>query len=216
MIASVVILTLKAMSNSQIFKSPTSVAYLFCNHQDQEHQTLLNLYACLLKQLYRDAKSVPRTLFEIWDKSRNFNNLMEEDARSHLRNFFSAHLSSTRLFIVIDALDELNDGSVIKTLISELKTFQREADNNSARFNLMITSRPIPQIEDLFSNDYQVKIITNDQDIRVYVKGHIQDLAPCVQRNSELQEEIKKKVIERASGMYVTIMCVYPAGLTRV
>lgn len=50
-----------------------------------------------------------------------------------------------------------------------------------------------------------LEIRADEQDVRRYVDGHISHLSSFVGRNTDLQEEIKTRIINTIEGMYVTL-----------
>jgi len=105
----------------------------------------------------------------------------------------------SRVFIVIDALDEcrLSDGSRAR-LLSELFTLQA---NSGANF--FATSRFIPEITEKFEGSPPLEIHTREEDVRRYLGSRISNFPAFVQRNADLQEEIKTKIVKAVDGMYI-------------
>jgi hypothetical protein len=48
----------------------------------------------------------------------------------------------------------------------------------------------------------QLEIRARPQHVQKYLEGHMSQLPGCVQRSSELQNEIKASIIEAVDGMY--------------
>ncbi|OHE96458.1 pfs domain-containing protein [Colletotrichum orchidophilum] len=105
----------------------------------------------------------------------------------------------SRLFVVVDALDEC-DSSSLKTLLQEVFRLQK---HQSA--NIFVTSRPVPDIIQLpeFDLGVALAIRATDNDLRRYVEGRIPDMQEFVKKRRDLQEEIKNGVIRIARGMFL-------------
>ena len=105
----------------------------------------------------------------------------------------------SRVFIVIDALDEcrLSDGSRTR-LLSELFALQA---NSGANF--FATSRFIPEITEKFEGSPSLEIHAREEDVRRYLGSRISNFPAFVQRNADLQEEIKTKIVKAVDGMYI-------------
>jgi hypothetical protein len=106
----------------------------------------------------------------------------------------------TRVFIIIDALDEcqLFDSSNWKLLTG---IFDLQAKYET---NLFVTSRFIPDIVDKFSRSIWLEIRATDEDIRIYLESRMYLLPRFVESNSQLQEEIKTEITNDVDGMYVS------------
>ena len=103
-----------------------------------------------------------------------------------------------RVYVVLDALDESHNDITIKVrhfLIHDLP------DNVS----LLCTSRPIPEIRNIFADDQLFDITAHNEDLRKYVKAFFEDnprLCNLIARTNEVdQETVTSKVLEKARGM---------------
>jgi hypothetical protein len=67
----------------------------------------------------------------------------------------------------------------------------------------MFTSRYIPEIEEKFESDPLLEVRASDHDVRRYVAGQLSRLPKCIQRNSELIQDVQDKIAEAVEGMYV-------------
>jgi hypothetical protein len=104
----------------------------------------------------------------------------------------------SRVFIVVDALDECQVGCRSRFL-SEIFNLQVKCGAN-----IFATSRFIPEITEKFNGSTPMEIRANDEDIRKYLEGHMSQLPSFVSRNVDLQEEIVTKIVQAVDGMYVT------------
>ena len=153
-----------------------------------------DVVASLLKQLCLRSKSVPGPVAQLWDHR-------EIEDFPKLLDLMSALLSVCsrfrRSFLCIDALDECahEHQAILQEVLRKLKM---------SRYRLLITSRPLKEIEDIFHDVPQLDISATlaSKDIDLYVKSVIQtrpdfwDLA-----DSGLQDTIREKLVDRANGM---------------
>jgi ankyrin repeat protein len=103
------------------------------------------------------------------------------------------------VFIVVDALDEYN-GDLQEIVVEKFRALPFRD------MRLFCTSRFLPRISDIFKDEMAIKITAQDQDIGVFVKGHIQQrtrLKDQVKKNPSLESDIISVVTSKASGMYV-------------
>ena len=105
----------------------------------------------------------------------------------------------TRVYIIIDALDECIEANGVREELLEgilqLPTFT----------SIMITSRYIPIIEDYLQNALRLDISARDDDIHLHVRSRLakeKTWARRIRLDSVLQTKIAKSIIERANGMY--------------
>lgn len=173
-----------------------AVCHFFCNFQRQDEQRLENVVLSLLKQLAQIATTIPDSLEEL------FNRCQARRCRPSLNEatetIHSIAASSSRIFVVVDALDECQttDGYQ-RQLISLLM------DLRTTGANMLATSRPVPHISDEFKDFAFLEVLASSEDIRKYIEGNVQDLPGFVGRNPDLLHEIKNKIIQATDGMYV-------------
>ena len=175
----------------------TSVVYIYCDYGKQHEQTPVNLIASILKQLLQHQYSIPENVRRSY--RHHINSGMRPTAeeiydllRSTLSGFF-------QVYIVVDAVDELSvSGQVRQTLLSNLNALQE-----THTVNLMMTSRFIPRIAQELRDPLYLEIRANDEDVRRYVQGHLNDLAKCVLKNNNLQEIIVESIVNAVDGMFL-------------
>jgi Cdc6-like AAA superfamily ATPase len=183
---------------TQVSSDPTiGVAYIYCNFRQQGTQKIDDLMASLLRQLAQGLSSLPGSVKDLYDqhKTKRTWPLLDEILRV-LRSIVTMY---SRAFIIVDALDEcqVSDGSRTRFL-SELFSLQTRHG-----VNIFATSRFIPAILDWFKTSISLEIHATTNDVARYIEGHIWQLPSFVQKNQQLQEEIKIGISEAVDGMYV-------------
>jgi hypothetical protein len=158
------------------------IAFVFCSYQNRKEQTPVNLFASLLEQLVQRRSSIPDDIIQLYDyhASKRTRPVLDE-VFNPLLSEISKH---TQTFIVVDALDECDEGSR-SLFISKLCTLQ--APNN---VNLLITSRFISTIEQEFELGIQLEIRASVADVQRYLEGQVHRLPRCVLKDESLQKEI--------------------------
>ena len=177
----------------------TGIAYLYCNFRRLDEQKIDYLLASLLKQLAECQPSLPASVKDLYDRHRTKRTRPSID--EILRSIQSVVTAYTRVFIIIDALDEcqVSNGCQAK-LLSEMFSLQEKFGAN-----LLATSRYIPEITEKFNGSLRLEIRASNQDVQRYLDGHMSQLPGCVLRNSDLKNEIRSDIIKAVDGMYVAL-----------
>jgi Cdc6-like AAA superfamily ATPase len=173
------------------------VAYLFCNYKAQIEQTPTALLAAVLKQLAQSRPSTATPVFQMYEHHQ------KQRSRPSLDEILGALqpvcLAYPTTYIVIDALDECTNRDGARTrLIDKLRELQAITNTR-----LMFTSRFIPEITDEFQSELMLEVRASDKDVRRYVLGQSLRLPRCIQRSSELRQDVQDKIAEAVDGMYV-------------
>ncbi|UPK95610.1 hypothetical protein LCI18_006545 [Fusarium solani-melongenae] len=169
------------------------VAFIYFDFKQQSE--LVHFLGSILRQLATDDSSafdsIEKAHKECAEKCRA---LSISEVRELLH---SVALNFSRLFIVVDALDE-GQQHVCNGLLSEIFDLQR-----SCVTNVFATSRHIPAIEARFKGASTLEIRACDEDVRKYVDDNIDRLPGFVQENSGLREEIKDGIINAVDGIFL-------------
>jgi hypothetical protein len=171
------------------------VAYVYCNFQRQQDQKAEHLLANLLKQLAKHHNSLPSCLKSLYDE------LTRKNKRPSLEDlsetFQSAASPYSRVFIVVDALDECDDIDGSRTeFLDRLLDIQ-----NKIGLNLFVTSRHIRNIEEKFEGVPSVMIRPSRPDVFNFLSNHMFQLPDFVRGDKSLQEEIKTEIESAIEGM---------------
>lgn len=191
-LASVVIDELEARFGND---RDVGVAYLFCSfeHHDNQIQKPESLLASILRQLAQGLVSIPESVIALYDKHRtkgtrpSFNGISKA-LRSVVNNL-------SRVFIVIDALDEC-DTLAISRILDEF--FNVQVTNN---LNLLATSRFIPEIMTRSEKKITQEIRAAKPDVMTFLNANLKKLPAFVSRNQQLQQEIVNEITDAAGGM---------------
>ena len=183
---------------TQFSKDPNiSIAYIYCNFRRQDEQKISDLLASLLKQLVESQPSLLGSVKTLYGRHKDRRTRPSLDEISGVLQSVAATYS--RVFIIVDALDEcqISDGCRQRFLAG---LFNLHAKCGA---NLFVTSRPISSIEKEFKGNPMLEIRASDEDVRIYLEGHMFRLPGFVVRSPDLQEEIKTDIVKAVNGMYV-------------
>lgn len=183
-----------------------AVLYVYCDYKDQVHQTDQHMFASLAKQSILQQTGLPIEAKALYSECRNGG--ISASAEQCLNLLESSVSHFRRTFIVLDALDEHlpSEEDVYSPqipLLFELINIQRR---RPGRCTIFITSREIHSIREQLPNWTRLDIRASDEDIRSYVKSHINDskkftFAGDIRDDPALANEIVEKVVEKAQGM---------------
>lgn len=173
------------------------IAYLYCNFRRHADQRVEDLLASLLKQLSHSQPALPGCIRSLYDQHKR------DQRRPSLAEILAAletvATSFSRLFLIVDALDEcqISDGSRTQ-FINAL--FDLQSNTNA---NVFATSRFTPNITQRFSSSVSLEIRAHAEDVRNYITGNISRLPACVCKSLSLQAKIAEKIVQAVDGMCV-------------
>jgi Cdc6-like AAA superfamily ATPase len=177
--------------------SSISIAYLYCKVARQGKQTPVRLFESILKQLVRKQSPLPQCVKDLYKEHK------DKPSRPKLQELVNALQSvispDSRVFIIVDALDECQDYDNCRTeFLSKLFSLQ-----NKTGLNLFATSRP-QEVEAKFSACIRLEIHGRKEDIERYVDGRIsqwETLHDDTVEDKDMRDMIKTKVTIAADGM---------------
>ncbi|RYP93508.1 hypothetical protein DL770_000392 [Monosporascus sp. CRB-9-2] len=141
------------------------IAYLYCNFRRQHEQRTQDLLASLLKQLVQGQSSTPDTVKALYDRHK------DEWTQSSLDEISKALHSVTaiysRVFIIIDALDECAVDACRTRLLPEIFNLQGKTGAN-----LFVTSRPTLETTEKFKESVSLTIRASNNDVGRYLDSH--------------------------------------------
>ena len=180
--------------------SNEAVAYFYIDYLEGNHGTLGRLTSSLLRQLLQQLRSLPSSVVKAYeDFSYHGKKFTFDEACQALLDVATMF---SRVYICIDALDELNEEEQ-QGLLKLIENLAR------TRIHVLISSRPRIQL-DLFlygNRDrvdwlYQLQISGSGQrsDIESFIRAKVES-AGRLESQKELQAEIVREISTRAEGM---------------
>lgn len=146
----------------------TVVAFVYCNYKEERH-TASNLMGSILQQVAsRESTAFPKQLHKEFIElhTQYVNKYLETKERPPVNDFtniLKERLPSfSRTYIVVDALDECLEWEILQEEIKSLAT---------ENVSVLITSRHIKGIEELFGAEAKIPISASDLDVRAFLKG---------------------------------------------
>ncbi|KAJ4221452.1 hypothetical protein NW759_006698 [Fusarium solani] len=178
------------------------VVYAYCDAGKREQQKAVHILASLLRQLIEASPSMPECVQRFHSKYQG-RQLGSVSAREFTDALIDAARLSSRVYVVIDALDESED---LSNLLSEIFRMQKEV-----KANVFVTSRPDKRIEAMFDQYSSLQIRASDQDVSWYlekrisqhdvIKDELGEYAAEVK--AALKETVKEKIMKVSDGIFL-------------
>lgn len=176
------------------------VACLYADYKDQNNQTLAHILGSFLHQLLPTSQEpIPD---EVIKKLQEIRRIGRKIGTQDILAMLNIRLRQLKYaFICIDAIDELEP----KTRQQLLKVLKELSTNNLVRLFLTGRSHVENEVQKCLqvAQRYTVTISANEQDIREFVRGKIQedqDLNPEAM-DEVLAKDIEDAVIRKSRGM---------------
>ena len=173
------------------------IVYLYCSYTRQKEQKFVDLMSCILLQLMRTQPECPRSVLDMCQ--RHMQKGTHPSSREIIDAVNSVVAEFTRIFIIIDALDECsNEERTRDKLLEEIFKIQE-----TSSIAVFATSRSLPAIVNQFKGKSctLLEIRASDQDVRRYLERHITLLPAFVSRNRSLQHSIEEEIAKSVDGM---------------
>jgi hypothetical protein len=174
----------------------TGTAYVYFSYKDAEIQTPTNIVASILQQLITLRSDYLVDLKDLYTKHK------KENTRPSLSDMMlllqSVVFSFSKVFLVIDALDECSDADDVRSiLLRELKKLQ-------SRLCLLVMSRPIPDMEFMLEGAVRVTIEPSMTDIENYLQQRLEGTRSMQKHLADepsLRDTIISRITQKIKGM---------------
>jgi Cdc6-like AAA superfamily ATPase len=165
------------------------IVYLYCNFRMTGCQNAEELISSMLKQLSQSRSSLPENVKSLHNKHKDEKTRPSFDEIS--RALHSVASEYTRVFVVIDALDECQASNGCRDrVLSEIFALQAKCEAS-----LFVTSRDIPEITAEFTQSMTVEVRATDEDVKRYIEGRIDRHMPRLRRQIENVPQLKDEIV---------------------
>lgn len=172
------------------------VAHIYFNYKEQKQQRPIDVLASFVKQLAFQLKDLPQEIRNLHIKCT------EAGERPTFEELYTVlittHKSYAQTFFVCDALDECDQRSQRRELLS---LFHCMGENGMSVF---MTSRQHPEdIQDSFRKSAKIELQAKEEDMRRYIEQKINDnpRAKRLVRQGKCQDKIIAELTGCAKGM---------------
>ena len=172
------------------------IACIYCNFKRQADQMVDRLLASLLKGLLQGQTNLPQDVELLYQRHKSKGSRpsiieLSDTIKAVTRDW-------SRIFLVIDALDECTGAGTRSRLLKEIASLQ-----DHVNVSFFATSRFIPDVLEEFNGQLMLEIRATGEDVRTYITDRMTELPAFVQRNNMLQEEIVSEITAAVDGMSV-------------
>ncbi|KAK6529961.1 hypothetical protein TWF281_009111 [Arthrobotrys megalospora] len=171
------------------------VMYLYCNYRRAEDQTYEKLIAILLRQLIEQIDILPDQVKSLYNSHAG--KITRRSSKDIFKTLLAVIGSLEHVFWVVDALDECTP-KVRTELILRLQDFRKKV-----KTNFLVTSRPIDNIVQHFTDSPHLKIRADKRDVERYIDSQIEQLPHFMRNSTTLQEKIRTQISETVDGMFL-------------
>ena len=182
-----------------------AVAFVYCQHQARDVQTLTSIMGCLLSQLYARASETPNIPASVRNAYRSHPNV--SPTSTQLRQWLAQEAKlQQRTIILLDGLDEVNQhlrdellDAVGFAVLNELQVF--------------VTSRPLPDIKTALCDPTVLEVRAPTSSVEALISSRlkapssrrfmnlIQANAASSSHATNLEWEVRAKIAGKAQGM---------------
>jgi len=169
-----------------------AVAWLYCDYNAQQEQSVVNIIGAILKRLV--GREVPSDIWEAFQEGRR-------PLLADLVRMLGITIASLpRVFICIDALDEFLPRN-LPELLESLRDIVRE----SPRARIFLTGRPHVKevIQRHFTKAVVIPITPNHVDIRNFLEMRLERDSEPEAMNNDLRADIVRIILEKIPDMCV-------------
>ncbi|KAJ7033224.1 ankyrin repeat-containing domain protein [Mycena alexandri] len=179
----------------------SDVIYYFCDFAGGKQQTVTTILQTLIQQMLMDVDNAQISVLKRCRERFNTPPTLKEITHALIE---LCKLRDTAPYIVIDALDELEDRKLSLPLLGEFVTIG---------CRIFATSRPLPDIANAFSAFKQVELVANHGDLKLFVDSELQGSDLC---NMDSDSDIVDKIVEQADGIFLLaqLLMSHVLGLT--
>ncbi|KAF3177841.1 hypothetical protein TWF788_007623 [Orbilia oligospora] len=176
--------------------SDIGIAHIYFNYKRHGEETAEAVIANLLGQLSRRLSSMPSSVKDLYESDAKG---QKPTIEQYLETLSSVAALYAKVFILVDALDECHLGER-RRFLTEIFNFQTKSGAN-----LFVTSRDIPDINEHFKKSLKIEISGKEEDLQKYMEGSLPDLPRILSQKPELWEQIQRKTLEAAGGIFLLV-----------
>lgn len=171
----------------------SAVICLFCDYNARTEQNSVHLLRALLRQPAKSKSVTPKPLKDLYVKSDM--GQLPLGPNELLGVIQSTALTFTKIFVVMDALDECNSPNRVH-LLRDLHSLQRSCD-----IRVLITCRYLPGVERIMGPKTTLEVPARDSDMEPYVHKRLDELPSCICDNPHTRDRVMDAVVTGANGL---------------
>jgi len=175
----------------------TPIGYFYFDYNSQQKQSVAVVLRCLLKQFLSALPSLPVEISLLYEDL--FTRGKSPDQNQILSALLLVAESSLESFVILDALDECQEGELVQIL----DNIQRLVDRcDKSTMKIFATSRPhLSQINRLSNDDrlsvISIEVVADPTDVETYLTKRLDH----VSMHPQLKTTILEKMTTKADGV---------------
>ncbi|CAG8377617.1 unnamed protein product [Penicillium salamii] len=192
----------------------SAMTYFFCQNSDSELNTLEGMMKGLILQLLHQQPALRECIRSRWNAETSS---FDEDLTSwralwHILLEMIDRCDCSKLYLVLDALDECHDGD----MDDFLKALVRNGLHSPARVKWLLTSRPLDSAErSLLAGHEQVQLsleLESDRlssAVKAYITHKVNELGHQQGYERPLKKKLESELQEKSEGtfLWVSLVC---------
>jgi hypothetical protein len=181
-------------------QSPEVAYFYFTNKQTTSDLALRSL----IRQMSLATESIPDALEGLYSQYSEYPDGQQSPTRDDLMSTLKSIIESIpHPYIILDALNECEDGDELLTMITEIHGW------GYGSLHLLATSRSGPEITDVMDSLDSSKVLMDENvvldDIRIHVQNVLYRGTQFRKWSQEAKEKIETTLISNANGMYCDV-----------
>ncbi|CAG8939387.1 unnamed protein product [Penicillium salamii] len=191
-----------------------AITYFFCQNADSELNTLEGMMKGLILQLLHQQPALKECIRSRWNAAKNS---FDEDLTSwralwHILLEMIDRCECSKLYLILDALDECRDGDMDEFL----KALVRNGLHCPARVKWLLTSRPLDSAERaLLAGHEQIQLsleLESDRlsgAVKAYITHKVNELGHQQGYERPLKNKLESQLQEQSEGtfLWVSLVC---------
>ncbi|KAK5191727.1 hypothetical protein LTR92_008308 [Exophiala xenobiotica] len=179
-----------------------ALAFFYSNFRRTDAQSAVHIISSIIRQLFLHQPETMDAVKSLHEKHDGRRPSLEELTLT-IVNALSAF---SKVFFVIDALDECNgpdetDRKPWQSLLTLLFRLQEEMRPRVA-LQILVTFRPIPEVESYFPSCERLSIRASEDDLAVYCDAMIPKIS-CIARKTDRHPQTRQAICKSAQGMFL-------------
>jgi hypothetical protein len=189
------------MERTEIDNDDLAVAYFYCGYTQSESRRAKNVVGSLVAQLCAQLPC-PEDLLRAFKESK-LPARTNHPSLAVLQNALESFSVSSRIVILLDALDECEERD-------DLLTFLQKLVSEKSNISILVTCREDAVSNEALRSGQRVRMESHrrevDQDIESYIDHRLATDAHLRKFPRAIKDEIRRSLMEKSAGMYVVLL----------
>jgi ankyrin repeat domain-containing protein 50 len=188
------------LSSLKAFSKNIGLAFFYCDGSQQEKQNPRIIFGSLLKQLIEQSDLSPQhpemtRLQKFYETNKDSKFQTKRKLESLIEHILATSRVFNHVFIIVDGLDECQYRENLLEMVLKL----------TGEIHILVTSRREADIRAKFASQPAIAMneLAVQADIKAHIENRLQNGRKLLNLRPAMKEEIKQKLWETSSGMYI-------------